>query len=144
MDREIKQLLGLFGTLISALIALGSLSVPMELHTFKLTLTGEGCIYAQSVGLPVERSNGICSAEVRFQPHQISSGGVLQLDNDKKITITDSMLLATARSDNDLPFTPSQREGLMWAFGWIVVTIVVGGVTFYNWGRKENNPRKQP
>lgn len=141
MDRELKLILGIIGSMIIVLIALSNMSLKVDLHSYRLILTSEGCVYAQSIGLPVEKTNGQCSVQARFLPHSISPGGVLQLDNDKKITITDSMLLATSRLDNDLPPTKAQREGLLWFWVWMGAAIVVGGVTFYKWCRKPANKR---
>lgn len=141
MDRELKQLLGFVSTWLIAMIAVGNLSLVMDLHTYRLTLTSEGCAYAQSIGLQVEKGNGQCSVQVRFRPHRISGGGVLHLDDDKTIAITDSMLLATAPSDTDLPLIQSQRDGLKWFWVWMGVAIAVGGAAFYFLGRKPvNNP----
>ena len=144
MDRKLKLMFGIIGSLILVLIALGNMSRKVDMHSYRLILTSEGCVYAQSIGLAVERVNGQCSAQARFLPHTISPGGVLQLDNDQKITITDSMLLATSRLDNDLPPTPAQREGLVWFWVWMGVAVAVVGVTFYKWGRKKSNTGKQP
>ena len=141
MDRELKQLLGLVGTGLIAMIAVGNLSLVMDLHTYRLTLTSEGCAYAQSIGLQIDKANGQCSVQVRFRPHRISNGGVLHLDDDKTIAITDSMLLATAPSDTDLPLTPAQRNGLKWFWMWMSVAIAVGGAAFYFLGRKPVNKR---
>jgi len=142
MDRELKLILGIIGTAFIVLIALSNISHKVDLHSYRLILTNEGCAYAQSIGLPAERVNGQCSVQARFLPHSISPGGVLQLDDDKKITITDSMLLATSRLDTDLPPTLAQREGLMWFWVWMGVAVVVGGVTFYKWGRKPAKKRE--
>lgn len=136
MDRELKLLLGVGCSMIIALIALSNMSLKVDLHSYRLVLTNEGCGYAQSIGQQVERVNGQCSIQARFLPNSISPGGVLQLDNDKKISISDSMLLATSRLDNDLPPTPKQREGMVWFWVWMSVAVVVGGVTFYKWGGK--------
>jgi len=136
MDRELKCLLGFIATMIISMIAMSNLSLATDLHTYRLTLTGEGCAYAQSIGLQVEKDNSQCSVKVRFQPYKISSGGVLHLDDDKTIAITDSMLLATALSDTDLPTTPAQRNGLKWFWVWLGIAMVVAGVTFSRWGRK--------
>lgn len=138
MDRELKLILGILSSMIIVLIALSNMSRKVDMHSYRLILTSEGCAYAQSIGLPVEKTNGQCSVQARFLPHSISPGGVLQLDNDKKISITDSMLLATSRLDKDLPPTPKQREGMVWFWVWMGVAIVVGGVTLYKWGRKRN------
>lgn len=136
MDRELKRMLGIICTVLIVMIAVGNLSLVTDLHTYRLTLTGEGCAYAQSIGLPVEKDKGQCSVRARFLPHKISSGGVLHLDDDKTIAITDSMLLATALSDNDLPMTQAQRDRLKWFWVWMGIAIMVGGMTFFLWGRK--------
>lgn len=141
MDRELKCLLGFIATLIIGMIAMGNLSLVTDLHTYRLTLTGEGCAYAQSIGLQVEKGDSQCSVEARFRPHIIGSGGVLHLDDDKTIAITDSMLLATALSDNDLPTTPAQRNGLKWFWIWAGVALAVACVTFFRWGRKPASKR---
>ena len=137
MDRELKTLLGFIATMIIVMVAMSNLSLVTDLHTYRLTLTAEGCAYAQSIGLQVDKADGQCSAQARFRPHKISSGGALHLDDDKTITITDSMLLATTLSDNDLPTTLAQRNGLRWFWAWMGVALAVAGVTFYKWGRKQ-------
>lgn len=142
MDKELKLLLGFASTGLIVFIAMSNLSLPMDLHTYRLTLSGEGCAYAQSIGLQVDKANGQCSALARFQPYRFGSGGVLHLDDDKKIAVTDSILLATVRSDTDLPFTAAQRAGLMWFLAWMVAAIIVCGTTFYRWGGK-CKPKKE-
>lgn len=141
MDRELKTLLGIVATVIIVMIAMSNLSLVTDLHTYRLTLTAEGCAYAQSIGLQVDKADGQCSAQARFRPHSISPGGVLHLDDDRAIAITDSILLATALSDTDLPTTPAQRNGLRWFWAWMGVATVVAGVTLYKWGRKPGNKR---
>lgn len=126
MERELKLALGVIGTLIIVLIAISNMALMVDLHTFRLILTSEGCTYAQSIGLQVEKANGQCSVQARFRPYVISSGGVLQLDNDKKISITNSMLLATSQSDTDLPPTAAQQAGWKWFWVWLIVAVVVG------------------
>lgn len=137
MDRELKLVLGVVCSMIIVLVALSNMSLKVDLHSYRLVLTNEGCAYAQSIGLPVDRVNGQCSVKARFLPHSISSGGVLHLDNDQKLTITDSMLLAASQLDSDLPPTPKQREGMVWFWLWMGVALAVASVTFYKWGRKQ-------
>lgn len=141
MDRELKILLGFIATMFIVLFAIGNLSRMTDLHTYRLTLTGEGCAYARSIGLQVDKADGQCSVQARFQPYKISSGGVLHLDDEKTIAITDSMLLATALLDTDLPMTQAQRDGLKWFWVLMGIAIVVGGMTFFLWGRKPDNRR---
>ncbi|MFZ3262269.1 MAG: hypothetical protein WA135_15455 [Thiobacillus sp.] len=143
MDRELKTLLGIMATAIIVMIAMSNLSLVTDLHTYRLTLTTEGCAYAKSIGLQVDKANGQCSVQARFRPHKISSGGVLHLDDDKTIAITDSMLLATAPLDTDLPMTQAQRDGLKWFWVLIGVAIAVGGAAFYFLGRKPVNKREE-
>lgn len=141
MDRELKALLGFIATMIIAMIAMSNLSLVIDLHTYRLTLTSEGCAYAKSIGLQVEKDDSQCSVQARYQPYRISSGGVLHLDDDKIIAITDSMLLATTLLDTDLPMTLAQRNGLKWFWVWVGVALVVASVTFFRWGRKPANKR---
>jgi len=142
MDRESKTMLGIMATAIIVMIAMSNLSLMTDLHTYRLTLTTEGCAYAQSINLQVDKADGQCSVQARFRPYRFDSGGVLHLDDDKKIAVTDSILLATARSDTDLPFTAAQRAGLMWFLAWMVAAIIVCGTTFYRWGGK-GKPKKE-
>lgn len=88
-----KLLGGLFCIVISLFIALGNLVKIENIHTYRLTLTSDGCTYAQSIDLPVVKNSGQCSVEARFQPN-IISGGALYLDDDKTIAVTSTMLLA--------------------------------------------------
>lgn len=133
MSNDLKILLGLIATAFLALIAIGNLSLPMDLHTYRLTLTNDGCAYAQSINLQVEKTNGLCSAQARFWPNAIGGGGAIHLDNDKKITLTESMLLATEKLEIVLPPTPAQRKGWIWFFGWMVAALIVAAATFYTW-----------
>jgi hypothetical protein len=99
-------------------------------------LTIEGCVYAQSIDLPVERNNGQCSVVMRFAPYAIGGGGVLHLNDGKTVSITDTMLLATAELDNKLPLTPIQRERLTLVYIWLGVMIAIGGLTLIYWKLK--------
>lgn len=141
MDRELKTLLGIMATAIIVMIAMSNLSLVTDLHTYRLTLTAEGCVYAKSIGLQVDKADGQCSVQARFRPHSISPGGVLHLDDDRTIAVTDSMLLATTLSDTDLPLTQAQRDGVKWFLVWMGVALVVACVTFFKWGRKPTNKR---
>lgn len=107
IEIALKLLGGLFCMVVSLFIVLINLSLLEDLPAYKLSLTVEGCAYAQSIDLLVEKNNGQCSVVTRFLPHAISSGGVLYLNDGKTISITDSMLLATAKLDTKLPLTPA-------------------------------------
>lgn len=133
MDKATKQFIGLFCTLITILIALGNLALMEDLPAYRLILTSEGCAYAQSIALPVEKSSGQCSVEARFQPYAISSGGMLHLNSDKKIAVTGAMLLATVQTDTKFPSTPMQRARLKWFWIWLSVATVIGSTTAIYW-----------
>lgn len=136
MDKGLKLLLGFFCTMILLLIALGNLAMIMDLPTYRLTLTGEGCAYAQSIPLPVEKGSGQCSVVVRFQPHAISKGGLLYLNDGQTIDVTETMLLATAMVDTSPPLTPAQRDRLKWLYVWLGMAIASGSATFIYWRMK--------
>jgi len=129
IEIDLKLLGGLFCMVISLFIALINLSLLKDFPAYKLSLTVEGCAYAQSIALPVEKHNGQCSVVTRFLPYAISSGGVLYLNDGKTISITDSMLLATAELDTRLPLTQAQRERWKWVYVWLGVMIVAGVAT---------------
>ena len=130
-----KLLGGLFCIVISLFIALGNLVKIENIHTYRLTLTTDGCTYAQSINLPVVKKSGQCSVEARFQPN-IISGGALYLDDDKTISVTGTMLLAIAKSDIELPLNTALRGRWKWVYVWLCIAIVVAGTTFIYWKMK--------
>ena len=122
---------------ISIFIALVSLVLIEDLPPYQLTLTAEGCAYAQSINLPVEKKSGQCSVIARFAPHVVGSSGELYLDNGKTISIAETMLLATAKSDIKLLPTARQLELWKWVYVWLTVAMVAGGATFIYWKLKK-------
>jgi hypothetical protein len=132
-----KLLGGLFCMAISLFIASVNLLLIEDIHAYRLSLTIEGCGYAQSIDLPIEKNNGQCSVITRFAPYAVGTGGVLYLDNGKTVSIADTMLLATAQLDAKLPLTPIQRERLKWAYVWFGIAISIGCMTFIYWRLKK-------
>lgn len=137
MKIDVKLLSGLFCMAISLFVVLCNLTLIEDAPVYRLSLTTEGCAYAQSIDLPVVNNNGPCSVVVRYLPHAISSGGVLHLNDDKKVSITDTMLLATAKLDTKLPLTPAQRDRWKWVYVWLCVAIMAGCTTFIYWIMKK-------
>jgi len=123
MNKTEKVILGTTLTIFSLLIALGMMS-EVERQAFRLTLTNEGCAFAQSIALPVEKKNLPCSVDANFQPFSISNGGILYTRDDKTIQIRESMLLASTILDSDLSLTPKQRFYLKCFYLCIGVAIV--------------------
>lgn len=117
-------------TLLVLIFALDCLGSANNLHVYRLTMTGEGCAYVQLIGLPVERNNGICTTEAAFEPFAISGGGMLHINADKEVQVTDTLLLAAAKSDTLSPFTTAQRVSLKWFLVWVCAAIVIGATTF--------------
>lgn len=108
-----------FAGLIVSLIGIANVSTS-DVNTYRLTLTVEGCAYAKSIGLPIEGGDS-CAVAVRFRPNQIGSGGVIVMDNDKRLTVSDSMLLASERLPIDLPPTPELTAKAKWGIFWAVM-----------------------
>ncbi len=122
MDKNGKLLLGLLFTWFSLVIALFVLNGVEKIQPYRLTLTGEGCAFAQSLDLPVEKKDGVCSTIASYTPFNISTGGRLHLRDGNTIEITNSMVLATVEVDAKLPPTPDQKTGMMWVYGWLLVS----------------------
>ena len=55
---DLKLLGGLFFMAFSIFIALVSLVLIEDLPPYELTLTADGCAYAQSINLPIEKKSG--------------------------------------------------------------------------------------
>lgn len=119
MDKELLMVICVFAGLIVSLVGIANVSTS-DVNTYRLTLTTEGCAYARSIGLHVERSDS-CAVNVRFGPNRIGSGGVIVMDNDKRLTVSDSMLLASERSSTDLPPTPELTAKANWGIFWAVM-----------------------
>jgi hypothetical protein len=91
MDKQMKLLAGLLVVAFLMLIATDQLSSISNFKTIRLSLTQEGCSYANTVGLQVIRSSG-CDVIVRFSPSGFGRGGVIRLD-DTLVAVTESMFL---------------------------------------------------
>ena len=126
MDKELRMIICMFASLITMVIGFGNLS-RADIHTYKITLTKEGCFYAESVGLLPEKKGGLCSITTRFWPDRIGEGGVIILDNDQHMSISSSMLLATQKSVADLPPTSDMKSTERWAWFWISLTALLFG-----------------
>ncbi len=123
MDKELLMVMCVFAGLIVSLIGIANVSTS-DVNTYRLMLTTEGCAYARSIGLPIETGDS-CAVAVRFRPNQVGSGGVIVMDNDKRLTISDSMLLASERLPIDLPPTPELTAKANWGLFWIVVGVLL-------------------
>jgi hypothetical protein len=119
MDKELLMVMCVFAGLIVSLIGIANVSTS-DVNTYRLMLTTEGCAYASSIGLPIETGDS-CAVAVRFRPNQVGSGGVIFMDNDKRLTISDSMLLASERVPIDLPSTPELSAKANWGLVWLAV-----------------------
>lgn len=136
MNKELILVIGGVLTFICLIAGIEQLALPVDLHTYKLALTSEGCNYAESIKLPTKRNGSQCEVQVRFQPYKISSGGVIHTDDDQTIAVTDAMILSTIRSTQDLPMTRAQQDALKWLWIWLATAIVIGGATFIYFKRK--------
>ena len=123
------MVLCVFAVLISMMIGFRNVSA-VDVHTYKLTLTAEGCSYIQSIGLPVDREAGTCSVKVRFCPNRIGNGGSLLLDDDRRVTASESMLLASEQWVADLPLTSSMKAQAKWAWFWFGLAALFGVAVF--------------
>lgn len=119
MDKGLLMVVCAFAGLIISLIGIANVSTS-DVNTYRLMLTTEGCAYAKSIGLPIETGDS-CAAAVRFRPSRIGSGGVIVMDNDTRLTISDSMLLASERLPIDLPPTPELTAKANWGLVWLAV-----------------------
>lgn len=119
MDKELLMVVCIFAGLAISFIDVGNVS-SSDINTYRLTLTIEGCAYASSIGLPVE-SGDSCAVAVRFRPNQIGSGGIIVMDNDKRLAVSDSMLLVSERLPINLPPTPELTARANWGIFWAVM-----------------------
>ena len=124
MDKDGKVILGLILTCLTMIVALSVLG-EVEQQVYRLTLTNEGCTFAASIGLPVEKNKGQCSVDANFRKFAIANGGLLFTSDDKTIEITDSMLLAISQLDTKLPLTPSQQIKLEWFYFLLCIAIAI-------------------
>lgn len=114
MNKDLWMMLRALSILITMVIGFGELS-RSEIHTYKLTLTGEGCVIARTVGVSVNQRDGLCSVNTRFLPNKIGSGGTIILDDDQRLSASEAMLLASQKMPIDLPPTAGQRSNTFWA-----------------------------
>lgn len=119
MDKELLMVMCVFAGLIVSLIGIANVSAS-DVNAYRLTLTTEGCAYARSIGLPIQ-SDDSCAVAVRFRPNPVSSGGVIVMNNDSRLTISDSMLLVSERLPIDLPQTPELTAKANWGLAWLAV-----------------------
>jgi hypothetical protein len=123
--KKLDPLIGVMITSLLMIIALSNGPNPLDSHAYKLTLTSDGCGYAQSIGMRVDK-NGECSVVARFHPSMFRGGGVLRLDDDRTIDVTGAMILASATSDVDLPLTAAQQKARHWFWAWLAMAAVAG------------------
>lgn len=140
MDKELLMVVCIFAGLAISFIGVGNVS-SSDINTYRLTLTTEGCAYASSIGLPIE-SGDSCAAAVRFRPNQIGSGGVIVMDNDKWLAISDSMLLVSERLPIDLPPTPELTAKANWGLVWLAVGGLLCGFGLFIGNSKSRSERK--
>ena len=69
--------------------------------------------------------------DANFQKFAIANGGLLLLNDDTTVQVTDSMLLATAPLDTKLPVTPSQQTELKWFYLLLCMAIAFALYTVY-------------
>lgn len=139
MDKEIAVVFCVFAVLISMVIGFKNVSA-IDVYTYKLTLTSEGCSYAKSIGLPTDREAGTCSTKVRFCPNRVGSGGSIILDNDKRVSVSEAMLLASQQWEVDLPPTAEMKASKKWAWFWFSLAALFGVAAFMVW-RGEGDAR---
>ena len=140
MDKDIVMVLCVFAVLIAMALGLRNVSAT-DVHTYKLALTEDGCGYIQSLGLPVDQQAGRCSTRARFCPNRVGSGGSIILDNDKRVSVSEAMLLASQQWEVDLPPTAGMKTQLKWAWFWFSLAAVFGVAAFMVVGRGEGDVR---
>lgn len=140
MDKELWMVLCVFAGLAISFVGVGNIS-SSDINTYRLTLTSEGCVYASSIGLPIE-SGDSCAVAVRFRPNQIGSGGVIVMDNDKRLAVSDSMLLVSERLPVDLPPTPQLTEKANWGIFWAAMGGLLCAFGLFVGNSKSHSERK--
>ena len=123
MSKNGKIVLGLIIIGFSVIMSLLILNIVEKAQPYRLTLSSEGCAFAQSLALSVERTDGVCSTIVAYAPFAFGSGGRIFLNDGNTIEVTSNMVLATAETDTKLPPTPSQRFGMRWVYGWLLLAV---------------------
>lgn len=141
MDKELLMVVCVFAGLAISFIGVGNVS-SSDINTYRLTLTVEGCAYARSIGLPIE-SDDSCAAAVRFRPNRLGSGGVIIMNDDRRLTVSDSMLLASERSSTDLPPTPELTAKANWGLAWLAVGGLLCGFGLLIGNSKSHSERKR-
>lgn len=101
----------------------------------RIILTADGCGYAKSIGFPVKQENSQCLVVLRYRGFVFGSGGVAILDNDRKVTITQSMMLLSEPADIELPLTPGQQVRMRLSWYFLGAALFIGAVTFFYWRR---------
>lgn len=128
MSKELLMVICVFAGVMTGLVGAGEYS-SSDVDTYRLALTRDGCAYIGSIGMSLERNDGLCAIETRFWPNKIGSGGIIVLGNDKRIEVSDVMLLAKEKLAINLSRTPGMKSkaklgislicvaGLLCAFG---------------------------
>lgn len=119
MNRELKIISGIVAFLFALMVSMNYRNSVDHYPASRLILTNDGCAYAQSIGLSTEQDKGQCVLTVRYRPYVFSDGGVIYMPDDRKITITNNMMLAYQRTDADLPLTSSQKSDARWFWIWL-------------------------
>ncbi|MDD2721938.1 MAG: hypothetical protein PHH47_11590 [Gallionella sp.] len=133
MTRDLKIMAGLVVTILVLLIGLLVRQGADEYPASLLILTRDGCAYAQSIGIKTEQNKGQCVTVARYRPYVFGDGGVVHLEGNQKIVVTNSMLLAYRKSDVELPLTPDQQSVLRWFRAWQALALMLGTATIIYW-----------
>ena len=133
MSRDFKILIGFLVTMFWLIAALSNLRAAQSFPASHMVLSKEGCSYFQSLGLKTEQVAGQCSSVVRFRHNVLGSGGVLCLEDDRKISVAETMMLAYSESDIDLPSTPAQANQVWWFWICLGIGILSAIVTLAYW-----------
>lgn len=122
MNRDLKIAIGLLvGTIALFGVTVSRQNVD-DYAARQLILTRDGCAYAQSIGLKAEQDKEMCVLLARFRPYVFSDGGVIVLDDDRKIIVTNNMVLTHRQSEANLPLTPEQQADQRWFWIWLAIT----------------------
>lgn len=133
MRRDLKILIGFLAAMIFLVAAADMRGTINEYPATRLVLTRDGCAYVQSIGLRTEQEQGLCVLVARYRPYVFSGGGVLFMSDNRRISVTDNLLLAYSRSDASLPQSPEQQSARRWAWGWLAIGVAFAVATFGYW-----------
>ena len=144
MNRDQKIAMGLLATAIALFGSIVNKNVG-EYSASQLTLTRDGCNYAQTIGLKIEQDKGLCVMQARFRPYVFGDGGVIVLDDDRKIIVTNNMMLAYHHSEATLPLTPAMQAERRWFWIWLAMAaaFLISTLIYGTWTRNRAKGRSK-